>query len=88
MFQDEVVYRVNIRIVNTLKGAQPVDMVQMFVGKQNPHELVFVFLNKIQNRLIYIARINNYRFPGSSRAGIVGAQNITVAESKAAVMKK
>jgi hypothetical protein len=87
MFQDEMVHRVNIRIVYTLKGAQSVDMVQMFVGKQNPQELVFVLLNKIQNRLINITWIDNYRFPGGSRAGIVGAQDITVTESKAAVMK-
>jgi hypothetical protein len=83
-----MVHRVNIRVVYPFKGTQSVDMIQMFVGKQNPQELVFVLFNKIQNRLIHIAGIDNYRFPGGSRAGIVGTQDITVAESKTAVMKK
>jgi hypothetical protein len=64
------------------------DMVQMFMGKQNPQELVFAFLNKIQNRLIHITGIDNYRFPWGFRINIVRAQDITIAESKTTVMKK
>jgi hypothetical protein len=86
MFPDNVVYRVDIRTVNPLKGPQPVNMVRVIVSYQHAAQIIIVVFDELQHLFVHLAGIDDHRFPDSVFFGNLGPQDIAIAETEAAVM--
>jgi hypothetical protein len=85
VFVDMGVYGVYVRFVYPLKGPQTPHMLNVIVGYQDPQKGVIVFFQKVQNLLVHDRGVND---EGALFAGGVGSQDVAVAESVTAIVKK